>query len=123
MPQESLFLNRIRSVKFAFKGLWILLRTEYSIQIQLSIALIVTLTGFHFELSRVEWMIQLLAIGLVMGLEGVNTAIEKLADYIQPEKDPKIGILKDISAGAVMIASILASIVGILIYFPKILAI
>lgn len=120
MAKGSLFLNRIQSVKYALKGLWILLSTEYSIQIQFAIALVVTLAGFYFGLTREEWMIQLLAIGLVMGIEGVNTAIEKLADYTQPEKDPKIGILKDISAGAVMIASILASAVGILIYFPKI---
>ena len=66
-----------------------------------------------------EWTIQLLAIGLVMGIEGANTAIEKLADYVQPEYDEKIGLIKDISAGAVMIVSILASIVGLIIYVPK----
>ena len=62
----------------------------------------------------------LLAIGLVMGVEGVNTAIEKLSDYVQPEHDPRIGRIKDISAGAVMIVSLLASIIGLIIYIPKI---
>ena len=52
-------------------------------------------------------------------MEGVNTAIEKLSDYVQPEYDERIGRLKDMSAGAVMITSILASIVGLIIYLPK----
>jgi diacylglycerol kinase (ATP) len=55
-----------------------------------------------------------------MGVEGVNTAIEKLSDYVQPEHDPRIGRIKDISAGAVMIVSLLASIIGLIIYIPKI---
>lgn len=97
-----------------------LLRTEPSIKIQFVIALIVTAFGFYFEISSTEWVVQVLAIGMVMGVEGVNTAIEKTCDYIQPNLDPKIGFIKDISAGAVMIVSVLASIVGLIIYIPKV---
>ncbi len=96
-----------------------MLRTEASIQIQFVIALLMTGAGFYFEISKSEWIAQLLAIGMVMGIEGLNTAIEKIADYIQPENDPKIGFIKDVSAGAVMIVSIIASIVGLIIYVPK----
>ena len=119
MPKESFLVNRIKSVGFAIKGMLLLLKTEASIKIQFVIALIVTAAGFYFEISSTEWTIQLLAIGLVMGIEGVNTAIEKLADYVQPEHDEKIGFIKDVSAGAVMIVSILASIIGFIIYVPK----
>ena len=119
MPRESFLVNRIKSVGFAVRGMFLLLRTESSIKIQFVIALIVTAAGFYFNISPIEWTIQLLAIGLVMGIEGANTAIEKLADYVQPEYDEKIGLIKDISAGAVMIVSILASIVGFIIYVPK----
>ncbi len=119
MPKESFFKNRVRSVGFAFKGLFLLLRTESSIKIQFVIALLVTGAGFYFEISTTEWILQLFAIGMVMGIEGVNTAIEKLSDYIQPKEDPKIGFIKDISAGAVMIVSIIASIIGLIIYVPK----
>ncbi|MEM9364178.1 MAG: diacylglycerol kinase family protein [Bacteroidota bacterium] len=119
MPKESFFVNRIKSVGFALKGMFLLLRTEASIQIQFVIALVVTAAGFYFSISATEWIIQLISIGLVMGIEGANTAIEKLADYVQPEHDKKIGLIKDISAGAVMIVSILASIVGFIIYVPK----
>ena len=52
-------------------------------------------------------------------MEGVNTAIEKLSDYIQPQKDPKIGFIKDISAGAVMLVALLAGMAGLIIYIPK----
>ena len=121
MPRESFFKNRIRSVGFAFKGLFLLLRTEASIQIQFVIAVLMTLAGFYFEISSTEWILQLFAIGMVMGIEGVNTAIEKISDYIQPENDPKIGFIKDISAGAVMIVSIVASIIGLIIYLPKLM--
>ncbi|MDC6364855.1 MULTISPECIES: diacylglycerol kinase family protein [Flavobacteriaceae] len=121
MQKESFLKNRIRSVGFAFKGLFLLLWTESSIKIQFVIALLVTGTGFYFEISNTEWMMQLFAIGMVMGIEGLNTAIEKLADYVQPNKDPKIGVIKDVSAGAVMIVSIIASIVGCIIYLPKLI--
>ncbi|MGX1929946.1 diacylglycerol kinase [Flagellimonas sp. 2504JD4-2] len=119
MPKESFLINRIRSIGYAFKGLFLLLRTEASIKIQFVIALIMTGAGFYFEISQTEWIVQLLAIGMVMGIEGLNTAVEKIADYIQPENDPKIGFIKDVSAGAVMIVSIIASIVGLIIYIPK----
>ena len=120
MADEPFLTNRLNSVKYALRGAWLLLRSESSIQIQAVIALAVTLAGFYFEISATEWALQLLAIGLVMGVEGVNTAVEKLADYVQPLHDPRIGRLKDISAGAVMLASVLACIVGLLIYIPKI---
>lgn len=119
MPKESFFINRIKSVGFALKGMFLLLKTEASIKIQFFIALVVTAAGFYFDISTTEWIIQLIAIGMVMGVEGVNTAIEKLADYVQPEHDEKIGLIKDISAGAVMIVSILTGIVGCIIYIPK----
>jgi diacylglycerol kinase (ATP) len=120
MSKESFLRNRIKSIGFALKGMFILLRTEPSIKIQFFIALIMTALGFYLEISSTEWMFQVLAIGMVMGVEGVNTAIEKICDYIQPDFDPKIGLIKDISAGAVMIVSVLASIIGLIIYVPKI---
>ncbi len=113
-------MNRLKGFVYAAKGAFLLLRTESSIQLQFTLAVVVTIAGFYYEISRVEWMIQTLAIGLVMGIEGLNTAIEKLSDFVQPEHDPKIGLIKDISAGAVMIAAVAASILGLIIYLPKI---
>lgn len=121
MAKKSFFQDRVDGVKIACRGAWYLVRTESSIKIQVFIALLVTAAGFYYEISLTEWMIQTLAIALVLGVEGVNTAIEKLSDYVQPEYDRKIGFLKDISAGAVMMVSVGATVVGLLIYLPRLI--
>ncbi|WP_370476282.1 diacylglycerol kinase family protein [Tamlana flava] len=118
--KESFFVNRIKSVGFAFKGAFLLLKTESSIKIQFVIAILVTAAGFYFDISSTEWCLQILAIAFVMGIEGVNTAIEDMANFIHPEFHTKIGIIKDIAAGAVFIASVFAIIIGLIIYIPKI---
>lgn len=120
MAKVSFYKDRVRGVKIAFRGAWLLIRTESSIKIQIFIALLVSAAGFYYEISATEWILQILAISLVLGVEGLNTAIEKLSDYVQPDFDKRIGFIKDISAGAVMFVSIGASIVGLIIYIPKI---
>lgn len=120
MPKENFIINRIKSVGYAFKGAFLLIKTEASIKIQACIALVITVAGFYYDISNMEWIMQFFAIGMIMGIEGLNTAIEKTADFIQPEFDDKIGFIKDISAGAVMLVSIAASIIGLIIYVPKI---
>lgn len=120
MPKESFLRNRIRSVGVALNGMLWLFRNEYSIQIQCGVALAVTYAGYYYAISPTEWMLQCLTIGLVMGLEGLNTAVEKLSDYVQSQKDPNIGLVKDLSAGAVMLAALSAIVIGSIIYLPKI---
>ena len=117
--KESFIVNRIKSVGYAFKGLLVLVKTEKSIQIQLAIAIAVTIAGFYFNISTTEWLVQLTMIALVMSIEGANTAIEYIANFIHPEHHPKIGLIKDVGAGAVFIASIIAVIVAGIIYLPK----
>jgi len=119
-PNDNFLQGRIKSVKYALKGIWLLLTTEHSSMIQFWIAIIMTIVGFIMQLSTTEWILQVLAIGLVMVAEAVNTAIEKLADYVQPSYDKKIGSIKDIAAAAPAIAAIIAVIIGLLIYLPKI---
>lgn len=117
--KSSFFQNRILSIKYAFNGALRLLK-EASIQVQLFIAAIMTVAGFMCNLSNTEWIIQVLTIGLIIVIEGINTTIEEIADFIHPEYHPKIGLIKDISAGAVFLMAITAIIVGGIIYFPKI---
>ncbi len=119
--KESLLKNRIKSIGYAFKGAFLLLKTESSIKIQFVIAIGITLAGFFFNISLIEWTVQILAITLVMGLEGINTAIEEIADFVHPEHHEKIGLIKDLSAGAVFIAACFAVIIGLIIYLPKII--
>lgn len=121
MPKkESFLVNRIKSVGYAFKGAIFLLKTEASIKIQFGIAILVTLAGFYYDISATEWILQCLAIGLIMSIEGLNTAVEAIADFIHPEHHEKIGSIKDIAAGAVFIAAITAVIIGCIIYLPKV---
>lgn len=113
--------GRLKGILYAFTGGVQLLRTEASIQVQFILAIIITIAGFYFEISRYEWIAQFLCIGLVMGLEGLNTAIEEIADFVHPEQHAKIGKLKDFAAGAVGIAALIALIIAGIIYFPKLL--
>lgn len=121
MPKkESFLVNRLKSVGYAFKGTILLITKEASIKIQLVIAIVMIIAGFYFEISPTEWAIQILAIALVMSVEGLNTAVEEIANFIHPEYHEKIGYIKDIAAGAVFIAAICAVVLGCIIYFPKI---
>jgi len=118
--KESFFINRVKSIGFAFKGAMLLIKTESSIQVQLTIGVLMTIIGFIVGLSTTEWIIQTLTIGLILSIESINTAIEEIADFIHPEYHPKIGLIKDIAAGAVFIFAVIAIIIGCIIYFPKI---
>ena len=117
--KDSFLINRLKSVGWAYKGALILLRTEASIKIQITIAILVTIAGFYFEISTTEWLFQVAMIGLVMSIEGINTAIEAIADFVHPDRHPAIGHIKDVAAGAVFIAAISAVIVAAIIYIPK----
>lgn len=121
MTKKSSFLSeRVKSIGYAVRGAYLLITSEASIKVQLVIGTIMTFAGFYFQISTTEWLIQTLAIGMVMSVEGINTAIEAIADFIHPEKHEKIGFIKDIAAGAVFISSIAAVIAGLIIYLPKI---
>ena len=122
-PEDNFFKDRLRSLKFAFRGVWLLILTEASIKVQIGIAVFVSILGFVFEITTQEWMFQCFAIGLVLVAESLNTAIEKLCDFIHPEFHKHIGFIKDISAGAATFAAIVGLIIGIIIYIPKIIII
>jgi len=114
--------GRIKGVGYAFKGAYLLITTEASVKAQFFIGTLVTIAGFYFDISNTEWMLQILTIGLIMSLEGLNTAIEEIADFIHPEHHKKIGLIKDLAAGAVFIFAIAAVIIGCFIYIPKIIS-
>ena len=118
--RDKKFLSgRFKSLGFALKGAIKLATTEHSVMVQSSLAVLLVIAGFYFEISREEWMFQTLAIGLVLAIEGLNTAVEKVADFIHPEFHEKIGFIKDIAAGAVFFAAMTAITIGCFIYIPK----
>jgi diacylglycerol kinase (ATP) len=119
MSWRHFLQKRFRSFGFAFKGLYALLKSEANFQIQFLIALGVSAAGFYFQIDKVEWFMQTVMIALVMSLEGLNTAIEKLADTVHPAFDEKIGLAKDMAAAAVLISALIAVIIAAFIYVPR----
>jgi len=116
---ETLFTGRLKSIGFAAKGAFKLITTEHSVMVQSSLVVIMTIAGFYFNISREEWMFQVLAFGLVLSIEGLNTAVEKIADFVHPDFHERIGFIKDIAAGAVFFAALTAMAIGAIIYLPR----
>jgi diacylglycerol kinase (ATP) len=120
--KDNTFISgRLKSVSFALKGAVKLITTEHSIMVQFTIGIFMTIAGFYFNITKTEWLFQILSIGLVMSIEGLNTAVEKVADFIHPDYHERIGFIKDIAAGAVLFAAFTAIAIGIIIYAPKFL--
>jgi diacylglycerol kinase (ATP) len=114
---KNLFINRAKSLKYTLRGMFLLIKTENAIIVQFSIGIFFIALGSYFEISRVEWIIQLFLIGFVLAVESLNTAVEKVCDFIHPEFHNKIGFIKDISAGAVSFAVITSLIIASIIYY------
>lgn len=119
--RNSYLGKRIRGGGYAIKGALLLIRTEPSIQVQVVISILVTVAGFYFDITRTEWMFQIFAIGLVLSSEGLNSAVEGIADFIHPDFHTKIGYIKDVAAGAVLFAALTAIVIAAFIYLPYML--
>ena len=114
--------ERLRSFRFAARGMRELLRARGNARIHFAATIAVIVTGFALKVTAGEWSMLVLAIGSVWVAEGVNTAIELLADRVSREHDDLIGRAKDIAAGAVLLAALAAAIVGVLILGPRVWA-
>ena len=110
--------NLIEAFRFAFAGLWYTLRTQRNMRIHLAIAAIVAILGVWLKLSPDHWALLALTSGLVLVSEMTNTVIEKSIDLVCPEYHPLAKIIKDVMAGAVVLAAIVAVVVGLLILGP-----
>lgn len=105
----------------AFNGISYFFMHERNGKIHIVAAIAVVIASFAFSVSAMEWCILLLCITQVLTAEMLNTAIEKLSDKAEPDFHPLIKIVKDVSAGAVLVASIISAVAGIIIFLPKIL--
>jgi diacylglycerol kinase len=115
-------ISRFRSFRFAINGLLSLFKREHNSRIHLLATAVVIALGFLLKLDRYEWILILLAIGIVFLTELLNSSIESLADRIDPEQNEFIMRAKDYGAAAVLIAAIIAIAAGCLIFLPKLLA-
>ena len=112
--------KQLASFRYAFNGLKILIKEEHNARIHLFAAICVLIAGVVFHISKIEWLAVIFCIGWVITLELMNSVIENTADLISEEKNEKIKKIKDLSAGAVLIAAIISAIIGLIIFLPKI---
>jgi len=112
------FPKLLKSFLYASKGIINLLKTEQNARIHLVYAIVVAMLAYIFSISRIEAIILFIAVVLVIAMEIINTAIEKLLDIIKPENSSAAEFIKDAMAGAVLIASIIALVVTVLIFLP-----
>jgi diacylglycerol kinase len=117
------FNQRLKSFQYAFKGVAVFFQTQTNAIIHFLAAFLVVLLGFLFQITWYEWALLIFAIGLVFSMEVMNTAIEFLTDLVSPNPNEKAGKVKDIAAGAVLLAAITALLIGIIVFLPKFLRI
>jgi len=111
--------KRFQSFGYAFRGIREVFSTEANMKIHIVITILVIVCGILFSISSTEWMFCLLCVGMVVGAEMMNTAIENVVDLASPEQHPLAGKAKDIAAGAVLICAIISVLIGLLIFVPK----
>lgn len=116
------FRERLRSFGFALNGLYLLFKEEHNARIHLVFSFVAIFLGLFFRISRTEWMFVVLSIGLVFVAEIMNSAIERLADFVTKEKHKAIQQTKDLAAGAVLVSAISALVAGLFIFVPKCLS-
>ncbi len=118
----SRFLKkRAKSFKNAFSGLRILVKFEYNARIHLVVLVFVIIAGILLRVSPAEWLFIAFAAGLVLMAESFNSALENLSDEVSSYYSRKIKRAKDVAAAGVLISAIVALIVGIIVFLPRIL--
>lgn len=106
---------------YAFQGLFVLAKAERNFKFHLFSFICISLVGFYFQIDKNEWLAILIISSIVLTAEALNSAIEKLCNHLHPEIHPSIKQVKDISAAAVLISSIIAIAIAAIIFIPKIM--
>ena len=108
----------LKSVTFAAKGVKQFFSYDRNGKIQIVIGITAITLGFTVSLSSFQWLLVLFCIGLVISLEMINSAIERYCDLVTTDFHPGIKVIKDVAAGAVLVASIMSLIIGLIIFIP-----
>ena len=115
---RTFFRSRVRSFKHAFAGIWYVIRTQKNAWIHLAIMMIVVFLGAWLRVSRFDWALLVIVIGMVWLAEFLNTSIEAIVDLVSPQRNPLAKVSKDVGAAAVLITAATAVIVGLLLLGP-----
>lgn len=110
-----------KNFSYALNGILIFIKREYSARILLCITGLVLSASFYFRLSPLEWIAVIGCIGMVLATELMNSAIEMVVDKIWPDHDEAAGKIKDLAAGAVLLTSLAAALIGCIIFLPKLI--
>lgn len=123
MPEPLFGLARFpRRLGCALRGLGMLVASSANARIHLAATLLALGLGLWLRLGLAEWLWIAAAIGMVWTAEGFNSALETLADRVNADYDPLIGRAKDLAAGAVLVAALVAAAIGLLVFLPRLLA-
>jgi diacylglycerol kinase len=122
-PDKFSLKSRLKSFGFAINGLASLLKNEHNSRIHLFAAIVVVVIGLFLKINLYEWVLITIVIGLVFVTELINSAIESIAERVDPGWNEFIGKAKDYSAAAVLVSAIIALITGCIIFIPKILCV
>ena len=114
-------MKLIRSFAYAFNGIKICFTSEVNFKIHIVIAIFTIVSGLVFRISGIEWLAVTFCIAFVTAMEMINTALEKLCDMVHQDIHPVIKMIKDIAAGAVLLAAIGSLITGTFIFLPKLM--
>lgn len=114
------FKSRIKSFVYALKGLKEFFGTQVNAWIEIAASLVVIIAGIYFDISANEWLAIIFCIGLVFVAEIINTAIEYLCNLVRPDFNPLAGKIKDLSAAAVLMASVISLIVAVIVFWKYI---
>ncbi len=120
LPLQTAVNSEILSFGQAINGIWVTLRTERHLRIQVFIAAVAVALGLGLGMSPIEWAVLLLTATFVLVLEIVNTVVETLVDLVSPDVHPLAKQAKDASAGAVLVGACGSVAVGAVLFVPRI---
>ncbi|MDX8340399.1 diacylglycerol kinase family protein [Draconibacterium sp. IB214405] len=114
---KNVFIEkRLLSFKHAFNGIRHLWKNEINFRIHILTSTIVIALAALVEITRTKWLLIFICVGIVLAAEVFNSAIERICNFVSPEKNTQIKIIKDISAAAVLIVSVRTAIIGAFIF-------
>lgn len=113
--------KRVRSLYYALAGILRFFKTEHNAWLHLAATIVVLVLAMICRFNSTEMVLLVFAVGFVWAAELFNTCIEKMMDFISTERHPQIKVIKDMAAGAVLIAAITSLVMGLILFIPKIL--
>ena len=111
----------LKAFRNAFNGMRYFFLHERNGKIQLCVAAAVVALAVGLGVSTTDWIAMLLCIAMVLGLEMLNSALEKLSDLVQEDFHPVIKTVKDVAAAAVLFVSLISIVIGCIVFLPKII--